>query len=738
MGYYQFKKTLLILSILVYWSSTLSGQVLYISPDGSDKNAGTKDYPFATIEKAQKAIRDIRNKKSGADITVLIRGGNYFLEKTIVFGINDGAEKDARTSYEAYPGESPCFSGAIKLENWQKLVNDTVGFPANSKGKIWFSKIPQKYIGQKFYTLYNHSGLMRRARSDGFLPTNADSSIIGRNSIVQRTLHFPEGKLKNWKFLNDVEIVSRTSAAWALNILSLASVDEKKGIALTNETATYTLSRCGYQPFLTETVWVENCPEYLDEPGEWVSDNKNGIIYYWPLDDKPEMDIELPILIEFIRVEGAINYNGPIDLPVKSLKFKGLTFTHGQRYKRDNDRVGWGLQHDWDLFDYPNAIIRFRGAENCTIDNCHFYNTGSNAIRLDLYCQNNWLINNTIEYTGSSGIILAGYGPGTKDVNKNNSIINNSIHHTGQIYWASAGLFIWQSGNNMVSNNLIHHTPYAGILCTGRIMWQPNPMETECKKTIRLPEIPDFANIQKNYSETNRASWDAREKYIHGRNNTIQFNELHHTMMKLNDGNDIYISGAGRNNKVSNNYIHDSFTLGNDASIRCDNDQYTTTIEKNIIYHTRGSGVCIKGTNTISNNIFIDILPAGHTRGYVSIEEPEIEGTIIKHNIFYSRTQGQTAIFIANWHHPLADISTCMIDSNLYYCPPDKKWGTNHIESMRSLKLEMHSISDDPLFFDINNSLFQINKKSPAYQIGYKDIDIQNIGLLPIPYKKNK
>jgi hypothetical protein len=82
---YLLKKALLFLSILIYWTSTLSAQVLYISPNGNDKNAGTKEKPFASIERARKAVRDIRNKKSGANITVLIRGGNYFLEKTIVF-----------------------------------------------------------------------------------------------------------------------------------------------------------------------------------------------------------------------------------------------------------------------------------------------------------------------------------------------------------------------------------------------------------------------------------------------------------------------------------------------------------------------------------------------------------------------------------------------------------------------------------------------------------------------------
>ena len=51
----------------------------------------------------------------------------------------------------------------------------------------------------------------------------------------------------------------------------------------------------------------------------------------------------------------------------------------------------------------------------------------SAAIRLDLYCQKNEISDNTISDIGGTGILLAGYGPGTKDANKNNVVVNNEI-----------------------------------------------------------------------------------------------------------------------------------------------------------------------------------------------------------------------------------------------------------------------------------------------------------------------
>ncbi len=69
----------------------------------------------------------------------------------------------------------------------------------------------------------------------------------------------------------------------------------------------------------------------------------------------------------------------------------------------------------------------------------------------------NTISSNHIEQMGGAGIVLCGYGPGTKDVNRKNLVYNNHIHHIGNIYIHSPGIFLWQSGENRVANNLIFH-----------------------------------------------------------------------------------------------------------------------------------------------------------------------------------------------------------------------------------------------------------------------------------------
>ena len=90
------------------------GAVYYVATDGKDGNAGSKDKPFATLNKANAVV--------AAGDTVWIRGGVYDLHDTVFYarykmtaGIlltASGTSDDKRIHYLAYPGERPIFDAA--------------------------------------------------------------------------------------------------------------------------------------------------------------------------------------------------------------------------------------------------------------------------------------------------------------------------------------------------------------------------------------------------------------------------------------------------------------------------------------------------------------------------------------------------------------------------------------------------------------------------------------------------
>ncbi|RMG01595.1 MAG: right-handed parallel beta-helix repeat-containing protein, partial [Planctomycetota bacterium] len=351
----------------------------YISPTGNDAWSGTlpapnasgTDGPFATLERARDAVREVKKHKSD-DIVVLVRGGTYRVERTIVFTLDDGGGPGQTITYAAYPGETPIFSGGRPITQWRRVDPQTPRLPSAATGHVWTAD-----VSGTFFALFDDQGLLPRARSKGFIPREGGS----RNEI-----RFPVARLQAWPNLGDVEIVVRPYQAWIVNILPLASVDTKAGKARTAVSATYAMRPLHFLPE-TESCWVENALEFLDEPGEWVLDRSQHKLYLWPRNDKQPENIVAPAVRELIRVEGRIDKNGPTDVPVRNLCFRGLTFMHGDRFSvTDRDA---GLQHDWEMHDRDNALVRFRGTEHCTIEACRFRHTGGGAIRVDLHGEAN-------------------------------------------------------------------------------------------------------------------------------------------------------------------------------------------------------------------------------------------------------------------------------------------------------------------------------------------------------------
>jgi len=76
------------LSLNVYaWNN--GHKEYYISPSGSDKNNGSINSPFATIEKARNLIREDKQKFPETSYTVYFREGIYSISKTMEFDKRD-------------------------------------------------------------------------------------------------------------------------------------------------------------------------------------------------------------------------------------------------------------------------------------------------------------------------------------------------------------------------------------------------------------------------------------------------------------------------------------------------------------------------------------------------------------------------------------------------------------------------------------------------------------------------
>ena len=745
---YNFKKYnqffLSCLFMLVAFSACKTNEPikLYVSVEGNDNANGSLSEPFATIPKAVAAVRELREEGNTKPATIFIREGRHQLNETLVLGLEDGRNSiketkeltevgaseslsEAYLTFAAYPNEQPIISGGVPVTEWELVSTDLPGLPKNAKGKVWAAKLPEGL--DKFYTLYDAEGRLNRARATGFLPTKMGD---------KNTLYFPEGSLKNWDNLEDVELNIRPSRAWMINMLPLASVDEENGIAKTKVSATYEMGELAHWVHKRDgnSAWIENTMDALDEPGEWVINSKTRMLYLWPKNpasDGAPQDILAPSTSELIRVEGVIDYDGATDIPVRGITFSGITFSHGDRraWTSEEDRLGWGMQHDWDLFDRPTAMLRFRGAENCQVLNCKFVNAGGTGVRFDLYAQQNKVENCEFAYLGEAGILFAGYGPGTKDVNHHNDIVNNHIHHFSEITWHSPGIWAWQSGSNHIANNYLHNSGYAAVLITNRV--EPDrKLNGEGGRTVRHHEISKevIENTKEDYE-----SWKEREKYNHSRYNIVEYNEITNSVELLSDGNCIYVSGAGTGNIIRYNFLHDNLELSMPAPIRCDDDQHETLIYGNVLYNNYAfsAGIASKGVNDIINN-FIVAPRVAPRFGYISFEWVPVTGSKVHHNIIISHLDGGNAYAerpkkdqVTN----LPNLSQTEMDGNLYFNPTNSTWMDEHFTRMHAIGNEKESLFGDPMFIDVENGNFGFKEGSPALKLGIESLDVSKMGL---------
>lgn len=612
-------------------NKTLTANVqFYVSEQGKKGNNGSKETPFKSIKAARDAIRALNKNQREQDIIVWLRGGKHLLSETLVLNRQDGGQGKAFVQYRAYEGEIPVISSGKEVTGWRKLTTPVKGLPEQAIGKIWVADVSRAEFG-RFTAIFTGDKRLPRAKSlrfGGEKPTGykiADSRNVmyKKDRQLLRQIRYKQGvPIRQWSNLDDIEVFFNP-VPWALNFIPLESIDmEKRLLTLQFEANAPAFSQ--NKPY----AWLENAVDFIDEAGEWAHNSETGKLYYWPYDNAKPENITIPQLKELVRVEGEIDYAGPSDNPVKNISFEGLTFTQAKRSSWTKDRKGWGIQHDWDTFDTGNAMLRFRGAENIKVIGNHFTNTAGSAIRLDLHAQQIEIKNNLIDYVGHMGILLAGYGPGTKDVNHHNTIANNIIHHVGEIIWHGHAIFVWQSGSNLITNNWIHDVPRKAIGICGvraQILMKFNEDFDEAAQTIRWNEIDKNVtwndDLQKHFVP-----------YLHAKNNIIEKNKVTNTLLQLKDGASINVSGAGEGNIIRHNYVYDV-----DIAFRTDDWQRGTTTTNNIVNGAR-IAVIHKDYNHITNNIFMNytgeaILMRAFPRQYFKL------GSVIQQNIFISNAE---------------------------------------------------------------------------------------------------
>ncbi|MGD0093496.1 MAG: LamG-like jellyroll fold domain-containing protein [Planctomycetota bacterium] len=530
---------------------------LYVAPGGKDTNAGTKDSPFASLERARDEIRAVKQRGAlpAGGVTVLIGAGEYKVADTFKLSAQDSGTPDAPVVYRGdggrtagvppatNAGETPAvrasFNAGARISGFQAVRDEGIlaRLPEESRGKVMQTDLKAQGItafgkfelggftgGRGFKThpileLYCDDQPMPFSRwpNEGYVRV-ADVPAKG-------VIKYSDDRPKRWKEEKDLWLYGYWFHDWADSYEKVDSIDTEK--------KTFTLAPpfSGYGYRKNQRFCAVNLLCEIDRPGEWYLDRESGILYFYPPSDPGKAVLEVSMLeTPVVELDG-----------VARVSFEGLLWECGR----------------------GDGII-IKGGEACLLAGCTLRKFGGTGVEIQGGTKHG-LLSCDIHTLGRGGVAVSG-GDRLTLAPGGHFIENCRIHHLSRIdHTYSPGVLLNGVGNR-IAHNLFHD----------------------------------------NASSAMR---------VEGNDHLIEFNEIRNVLLESDDqgGVDMWGDPTYRGNVYRYNYWHD---MGNglgcgQAGIRLDDAICGVLIYGNVFQRCADGGfggVQIHGgkENYVENNLFVD------------------------------------------------------------------------------------------------------------------------------------
>ena len=140
------KKTFTYLSFIIFlgWFPSLFAGEIYVSLQGNDKNPGTKEAPFNTLNRAIKQAREWRRlnrPEVAGGIYIRLEEGVYAQRNSLFLRSEDSGTPDSPTVICAVDGAHPVISGGVAVTGWKRGC-DNPAIPEELRQKIWSAEVP--------------------------------------------------------------------------------------------------------------------------------------------------------------------------------------------------------------------------------------------------------------------------------------------------------------------------------------------------------------------------------------------------------------------------------------------------------------------------------------------------------------------------------------------------------------------------------------------------------------------
>lgn len=550
------------------------GAVFYVSPQGEDANDGSESAPFATLQRAQQAVRALVRKGLEQSVCVYLEGGVYALRTPLRFGPEDSGTESCAIYWRARPGARALISGGRALTNWQSA--------GPSK---WSGELPEvRAGGWWFRQVFADGERLARARHP-----NGDGAFVRVKEldaeIKNFTLDAPIPGGINPSHRAEMVVIQN----WAVSRADLTAIDNAR--VSTRQPVGFIGHSNALITSKEKPVFFEHHLAWLDAPGEWVLDGERGLLTMQMNESPATMEVIAPYAQKLIVIEGRPRQ------PVRNLKFENLAFAHTRWDMPEEGYMGIQAGHYGPRTDAPYRLlpgaIEWRYAVECGLRNCEIAHTGANGVVLGAGCQRNVIERCKFNDIGGNGVMV-GWREGEPDARRvpsdnsglaadwqfpsdapaANQVLDNHLTRCGQQFWGCVAIFDAFALHTHIAYNHVEAMPYTGISTGYR--WDRDPSNQ--------------------------------------RGGIIEYNHIHSVMRRIADGGGIYTLGWQPNAVLRGNHIHDVqrsvYAHGGapNNGIFFDQGSSGFRVEQNVIYDIAANPVrfnqCEADWQTWIDNVF--------------------------------------------------------------------------------------------------------------------------------------
>lgn len=561
------------------FSVLVAGEV-YVSPHGSDRNAGTKEAPYLTLNRAIKQAREWRRlnrPEAAGGICICLEDGVYAQSAPLFIRPEDSGTPDSPTLIRAVENAHPVISGGVAVTGWKKGCDDP-RITKELRSKIWVAKAPS--FGNRIVETRQMWVDGNKAQRAAQFPDGVMERMIDFNPEEQ-TIIIPASQIGN--LLNARRLEMIVHQRWAIAILRVKSIDvrgEQAVIRFHEPESHLEFAHPWPQPVIggekgNSSFCLTNALELLDQPGEWFQEYPSGTIYYYP---RSEEDMETAEVI-VPALETLMIVDGTLERPVRHIRVEGITFAHTS-WMRPSYQGHVTLQGGFPLLDAyklhepglpekaelenqawiarPETAIRVRGTEHLTFSRCRFRHLASTGLDYEWAVSSSGIENCVFSDIGGTGILIGAFPDGgfethvpfippeernlCTDINIKNNLITDVTNED----WGCVGIGAGYVSGIDISHNEVCHLNYSGI-CVG---WGWTSLESGMK------------------------------------NNRIEANYVHHFARRLYDAGGLYTlsnqpGSVMRNNRIE--HLEEASYATNDRAFYIYLDEATDgyTIENN-------------------------------------------------------------------------------------------------------------------------------------------------------------